>query len=310
MAFAYTYNEPEPTAAILPTPPESSPFPTVWPPSWPPAPANPDDGPWPPDFPYDVTGDGYTITVTLPTNYVYVNDTASSVSLEARVYKDAVDTADLDGQVIRVSAAIGLASVQVRKSTSDDFADYIDFNILNYTGAQYGILQSGVYADIDDDNFTDTLTFTCTVIGFTPAITGTDTTVVAQATAIGTVTIDVTSDPNADGLQYFSNTAHDDVGDYYIEWVSGCWRPGAALPWNTRIDTVAGTFVAVGTYNARMGATGYVDEAAALAASVGIRSTIFSHDGTTNIGIYVPDSGWGDNSKGADDYIVRLRYIG
>ena len=296
MPFAYAAKAATTTTTDEPDIDDSSvPF-VPWPPNFPWPPTSIDTGPWPPGWPQHVDGDGYTLDASI-----------SATVVTCTTLKAAANTDELAGQRIAVFATLDGNAVQIKNLPGDSFSDILFFPVTNYAGAAYGF-QKAIIPDIDAGDVGDDVVITCQVVGLAPVVSDT-VTVTLAATAVGTVNVNVTSDPTVDGEQKFANDPHNVVGLYYAAWVSGAWRPGPALDWNTRIDIVQGAFVAVGTYTVRMGSVGYANEAAALAASVGLVSTPFHHDGSNDIGVYIPDSGWGDNSKGADNYVIQLNRL-
>lgn len=296
MPFAYAAKAATATVTDEPDIDDSSvPF-IPWPPNFPWPPADIDTGPYPPGWPQDVEGDGYTLDASI-----------SATVVTCTTLKAAANTDDLVGQRIAVFATLDGEAVQIKNLPGDSFSDILFFPVVNYAGAAYGF-QQAIIPDIAVGDIGEDVVITCQVVGLAPVVSDTITVTLA-ATSVGTVTINVTSDPTMDGEQTFANDPHNVAGIYYVAWVSGAWLPGAGLDWNTRVDVVQGDFVAVDTYTVRMGNVGYADEAAALAASAGLVSATFHHAGTNDIGVYLPDSAWGDNSKGADNYVLQLNRL-
>jgi len=174
MGYAYTAKVDDADDVEVPTPPADDPvFPTVWPPDFPipddPAPDG-EDEPYPPGWPQDVEGDGYTLVVDV--GATITAESLEGVSLLAYIQKAAADNGDMEGQLIRISAANGETPVQMRKGTADAWADYIDFEVINYTGTKWGFNSSGVYINVSADDGGDTITVTGVVLGFVLLSTG------------------------------------------------------------------------------------------------------------------------------------------
>lgn len=243
----------------------------------------------------------------LPCGDIYTLDASiSDQTLTCDTLLDGLDTSNLNGETIEVSAMIEGNLIQLKKLIGDAYSDTISFTVANYSGGSYGF-QEVIFADVDYSDIGKDIIISCRLVGASPTVLDTAIKTISP-TLISSHMVNTMSDPNVDGLQYFGSTPHSTAGLYYSAWVSGAWSPNPALPWNTNLEFVMGVFTAVGVYDFRYGTTGYASKAAAIAASAGMHSAVVEHDGTVNIGLYVPDSGWGDNSDGGPPHLYSALY--
>ena len=162
MSYAYTAEQP---AAVADTTPDG------WPLYWP---IDLSGIVWPPGWP--VAASGYTLPVAAPATITV----GAPSAIEATTLAGGLDTDGLLNHIVQVSAAIGSTVVQVKKLPGDAYANSILYQVSNYSGSEYGLLQN-IYFDLDAGDVGGTLTVTCTVVSVTPNVTGTDTATVAAA---------------------------------------------------------------------------------------------------------------------------------
>jgi len=146
--------------------------PSDWPPVWP-WPGD-EDGPWPPHWPKSIVDDDdypYDLDVTAP-DAIYRGE-AATVEMEV-LASDEGSTDGLAGHRLKVTASIGGSTVNVKKSASDDYSTAVYYNILNYSGSQYGISED-IYFEAEPEDGGEELTITGLVTSVSQTVSGTDT---------------------------------------------------------------------------------------------------------------------------------------
>jgi len=136
------------------------PFDEIYPPGWP-ITVNPG--------PSSVTPDDYYLDVTLGTIYI-----GEAVTLTADILDgDDLDTDELNGHILKVTATLDGATLQLKKDAGDDFANQIYYQASNYTGAKYGVTDTVIF-DLDADDGSGAVAITVEIITTTDGFNGTD----------------------------------------------------------------------------------------------------------------------------------------
>lgn len=169
MGFAYHAK----AAAIVPDT-----VPEFWPPTWPypyPPTGGPDDPgiTWPPGWPLPRTG--YTITLSCDTTVTV----GSPIAFTLTTLESGLDTSDLNLHLVALEALLDGAPLQLKKDSGDSYADYVWYEVGNYSGSSYGVSAS-VYLDLAAEDDGKTVTLVATLVTITPNLTAADTATVAS----------------------------------------------------------------------------------------------------------------------------------
>ena len=168
MGFAYVAEAPVIPAITLPT---------GWPFSWPaPLTVVGETTPaWPPGWPQTpIPGNQYTMSATAGACVV-----GQPITLSTEIFNNGVDTSDLLLHVVQVTAADTTTGPVQISTDGVNWQSSLSYQVASLGGGQYGISQN-VYAQLNEGNVGDTLTFTCVVLSCNQKPTGTATTTVTD----------------------------------------------------------------------------------------------------------------------------------
>ena len=168
MGFAYVAEAPVIPAITLPT---------GWPFSWPaPLTVVGETTPaWPPGWPQTpIPGNQYTMSATAGACVV-----GQPITLSTEIFNNGVDTSDLLLHLVQVTAADTTTGPVQISTDGVNWQSSLSYQVASLGGGQYGISQN-VYAQLNEGNVGDTLTFTCVVLSCNQTPTGTATTTVTD----------------------------------------------------------------------------------------------------------------------------------